>query len=274
MYKIKLLRQLTSVVVILTLAACSSSPDEQQIANTADMNEEAIFTITPDDQDQQKRTALTLYKSAKRTMDEGLYNRAIEMFNNLDALFPFGPMSKQIQLDLIYAYYKSANTAQAIASIDRFIRLNPNDKDLDYIFFMRGLVHMGTDGNVFQEFFGIDRADKDLEASRLAFADFKKLISEYPQSKYAVDARKRMVFLLDKMARRELYVAQYYMKQGAYVAAANRGQYVLENYPNSPRIEQALEVMIESYDQLGLESMKNDTLQVLRINYPENNYAR
>ena len=264
MHNIKKFRHLFSVVAIATLSACSSSPDEQ-IA-TAD---DDIYEV-----ETKKRTALTLYKEAKRTMDEGLYNRAIELLNQLDSLFPFGPMSKQIQLDLIYAYYKSVKNAQAIASIDRFIRLNPNDKDLDYLYFMRGLVNMGSDSNMFQDLFGIDRADKDLETARQAFSDFKTLMTNYPESKYAADARKRMTFLLDKMARREIYVAQYYMKQGAYVAAANRGKYILENYPNSPRIEQALEVMIESYDHLGLEEMKQDTMSVLRINYPDNDYGR
>lgn len=257
----KKFRHLLSVIAIASLTACSSTSDEQVADGVAEVEEK-------------KRTALTLYKEAKMTMDEGLYNRAIELFNQLDALFPFGPMSKQIQLDLIYAYYKSVKNAQAIASIDRFIRLHPNDKDLDYIYFMRGLVNMGSDGNMFQDMFGIDRADKDLETTRQAFTDFKTLITTYPESKYAADARKRMTFLLDKMARRELFVANYYMKKGAYVAAANRGKYVLENYPNSPRIEQALEVMIESYDQLGLDDMKNDTLKVLRLNYPENEFGR
>lgn len=257
----KKLRHLLTVIAIASVTACSSTSDEQLAEGVAEVEEK-------------KRTALTLYKEAKMTMDEGLYNRAIELFNQLDALFPFGPMSKQIQLDLIYAYYKSVKNAQAIASIDRFIRLHPNDKDLDYIYFMRGLVNMGSDTNMFQDMFGIDRADKDLETTRQAFTDFKTLITTYPESKYAADARKRMTFLLDKMARRELFVANYYMKKGAYVAAANRGKYVLENYPNSPRIEQALEVMIESYDQLGLDDMKNDTLKVLRLNYPENEFGR
>ncbi|MCJ8269764.1 MAG: outer membrane protein assembly factor BamD, partial [Psychrosphaera sp.] len=104
--------------------------------------------------------------------------------------------------------------------------------------------------------------------------NFKPLIEDSPKSKYAADSRKRMAFILDKMARRELYVARYYMKQGAYLAAANRGQYVLENYPNSPRVETALELMIESYDQLGLEDMKNDSIIVLKLNYPDNQTIR
>lgn len=250
---IKILKVL-SLAGLLALGGCSSKPDEITVAEQADS----------------KRTAPSLYKEAKKTMDDGLYNRAIQLLNHLDSSYPFGPMSKQIQLDLIYAYYKSAKNAQAIAGIDRFIRLNPNDKDLDYVHYMRGLVNMGSEENFFQEVFGIDRADKSLDKSREAFQDFKVLIQKFPESKYALDARKRMSAILDKLARREIYVAQYYMKQGAYLAAANRGKYVLENYPNSTRVENALEVMIESYDQLGLSEMKDDAVKVMRLNYPNN----
>lgn len=262
MQMIKKCGQILSIAALMTLTACSSQSDEQ------------IAAAENSDIVEKKRTALSLYKEAKRTMEDGLYYRAIDLLNNLDSQFPFGPMSKTIQLDLIYAYYKSVKNAQAIAAIDRFIRLNPNDKDLDYVYFMRGMVNMGAEGNVFQDMFGIDNADKDLETDRQAFQDFKTLIEKYPESKYSADARKRMVFLLDKMAKRELYVAQYYMKQGAYLAAANRGKYVLENYPNSPRVENALEVMIESYDHLGLIDMKQDTIRMMLLNYPNNEYIK
>jgi outer membrane protein assembly factor BamD len=257
MHKLNKIGKALCLTTLLSLTACSSQPDV-----TAENESNDI--IKP------KRTALTMYKAAKRSMNDGLYNRAIQLFNELDSLFPFGPMSKQIQLDLIYAYYKSLKNAQAVASIDRFIRLNPNDKDLDYVYFMRGLVNMGSDENLFQDMFGIDRADKSLEQAREGFQNFKTLLEKFPESKYAADSRKRMTYLLDKMARSEIYVAKYYMKQGAYLAAANRGQYVIENYPNSPRVENALEVMIESYDQLGLDDMKNDSITVMKLNYPDN----
>ncbi|MCJ8274432.1 MAG: outer membrane protein assembly factor BamD, partial [Psychrosphaera sp.] len=160
MHNIRKIGKVLCVATLLSLTACSSQPD-------VSAENESYDIIKP------KRTALTMYKDAKRTMDDGLYNRAIQLFNELDSLFPFGPMSKQIQLDLIYAYYKSLKNAQAVASIDRFIRLNPSDKDLDYVYFMRGLVNMGSADNLFQDFFGIDRADKSLEQSREAFQNFK-----------------------------------------------------------------------------------------------------
>lgn len=258
MQRIRKISTVLSLATLLALSGCASQPEVSSVEKAA----------------ANKRTALSLYKEAKQTLDDGLYNRAIQLLNEIDSAFPFGPMSKQIQLDLIYAYYKSLKNAQAIASIDRFIRLNPDDKDLDYVYFMRGLVNMGSESNMFQDMFGIDRADKSLDKSRESFRDFKSLIKLFPESKYAADARKRMTFLLDKMARRELYVAQYYMKQGAYLAAANRGKYVLENYPNSPRVETALEVMIESYDQLGLKDMESDAIKVMRLNYPDNKRFR
>ncbi len=260
MQNIKKIGRLLSLVTVLSitasLTACSSQPidDVETVKN--------------------QRTALTLYKEAKETLNNGLYARAIELLNTLDSAYPFGPMSKQIQLDLIYANYKSLNTAQAIASIDRFISLNPNDPDLDYIYYMRGLTNMHSDENLFQDMFGIDRADKNIEHSREAFQNFKTLVEKYPESKYSSDARKRMVFILDTLARRELYVAKYYMKQGAYLAAANRGKYILENYPNSPKTEKALEVMIESYEQLGLDQLADDSKMVMKLNYPENSMSQ
>jgi len=225
----------------------------------------------PKDDPSTTQTAQSMYQQAKEVLDNGLYNRAIELLGAVESRYPFGPLARQVQLDLIYAYYKSGNLPQALASIDRFIRLNPNQPDLDYVYYMRGLANLKADENSFQEFFGVDRADRDLSSTRQAFDDFKILVTNYPASKYSAEAKNRMVQIKDTLARHELMIADYYMRRGAYLAAANRGKYVVEYFRDSPHVEQALEVMVESYDKLGLEKLKNDTHKVLKHNFPANN---
>lgn len=217
------------------------------------------------------QTAQVLYQQAKEVLNSGLYNRAIELLQAVESRYPFGPLARQVQLDLIYAHFQAGNLQQAIAGIDRFIRLNPNHPELDYVYYMRGLSNLKADENGFQEFFGVDRSDRDLASTRQAFEDFKTLISSYPDSKYAPEAKKRMVSIKATLANYELKVADYYLRRGAYLAAANRGKYIVEFYRDSPMIEQALEVMVESYDKLGLQKLKDDAYQVLKLNFPSNN---
>lgn len=232
------------------LSACAGKPKESPQAST--------------------QSAQVMYQQAKDVLDSGLYNRAIELLRAVENRHPFGPIARQVQLDLIFAYYQSGNVPQALASIDRFIRLNPNQPDLDYIYYMRGMSNLKTDENAFQEFFGLDRADRDLSSTRQAFDDFKILVTNYPDSKYSATAKRRMVEIKDTLARHELLVADYYLRRGAYLAAANRGKYVVEYFRDSPLVEQALEVMVESYGQLGLTKLRDDSYQVLKLNFPDN----
>ena len=236
-------------LLALTLTACSSKP-EIDTSNT--------------------QTAQTMYLQAKDVLDKGLYNRAIELLKGVESRYPFGPLARQVQLDLIYAFYKAGDVQQAIAGIDRFIRLNPNHPELDYVYYMRGLSNLKADENALHEMIGIDRADRDLASTRQAFDDFKTLVASFPESKYAPEAKKRMLTIKDTLARRELIIADYYMRRGAYLAAANRGKYIVEFYRDSPLVEQALEVMVQSYDKLGLTKLKDDTYQVLKLNFPQN----
>ncbi|WP_423187162.1 outer membrane protein assembly factor BamD [Alishewanella sp. d11] len=238
------------ILMTATLSACATKPNEQQIDPT--------------------QTAQGQYQQAKDVLNVGLYNRAIELLRAVESRFPFGPLARQVQLDLIYAYHQAGDLPQALASIDRFIRLNPNQPDLDYVYYMRGLTNLKADENAFQEFFGIDRADRDLSSTRQAFDDFKILLNNYPDSKYAADAKQRMLMIKNKLARHEILVADYYLRRGAFLAAANRGKYVVEFYRDTPVVEQALEIMVESYDRLGLDKLKQDTLQVLELNFPQN----
>ena len=244
-----------TVKIILTVAA---------LALTGCSSSEVDIEKVPD------KSAQSLFVDARSALDNGLYQKAIQILGAIDSRFPFGPISHQVQLDLIYAYYKSGNAAQGIALTDRFLRLNPNNSNIDYVYYMRALINISTEENLFQDMAGIDRTDRDPEASRSAFNDFKRIITEFPDSKYAADSRKRMISIKSRLAQYEIAVAKYYIKREAYASAANRGRYVVEYFAPSPEIEQALEIMIESYDKLGLKDLQKNAMQVLAANYPNN----
>lgn len=220
------------------------------------------------------RTAQSLFVDARKALDGGLYQNAIQILSAIDSRFPYGPISHQVQLDLIYAYYKSGNSAQGIALADRFLKLNPDHPSIDYVYYMRGLINLSTEQNLFQEFAGIDRTDRDPKPSLDAFTDFKTILKNFPDSKYAADARQRMVGIKSRLAKYELKVAQYYMKREAWASAANRGRYVVEYFSPSPEMENALEIMIECYSQLGLDDLLKNAKQVLAVNFPNNRLVR
>ncbi|MDM7859795.1 outer membrane protein assembly factor BamD [Alteromonas sp. ASW11-36] len=237
----------------LVMSGCSSSDNEEQIVSA-------------------NQGAETLYEQAKRQMDAGNFAGAATTLSTLDSRFPFGPLSHQVQLDLIYSYYKSGKQDQALATIDRFIRLNPNHSDVDYAHYMRGLTNMETDNNLFQDLMNIDRSDRDPSKSREAFEDFRRLIEKFPNSKYAADAQKRMLYIKNRLASYEIAIARFYMRRQAYVAAANRGRYVLEHYPDSNQVQQALEIMVVCYDELKLEDLKRNAIKTLMLNYPDSEF--
>ncbi|WP_341503076.1 outer membrane protein assembly factor BamD [Gallaecimonas sp. GXIMD4217] len=215
-------------------------------------------------------TPQKLFEQAQGSLASGNVNRAVEVLEAMDSRYPFGPYSHQVQLNLIYAYYKQGDHASAVAVVDRFTRLNPQHPHLDYAYYMRGLNHMAMDSNFFQELLWVDRSDRDPTASRQAFEDFARLIKKFPSSKYAGDAQKRMQFLKNRLANYELAVARYYIKRKAWVAVANRAQHIVENYQGTPAMEKALELLVQSYEELGIDELKENALKVLRENYPNN----
>ncbi|MEY8199598.1 MAG: outer membrane protein assembly factor BamD [Colwellia sp.] len=246
----KLTVKIILTVLALALTGCSSS--ENEIDKVPDKSAQALFV------------------DARSALDNGLYQKSIQILGAIDSRFPFGPISHQVQLDLIYAYYKSGDAAQGIALADRFLRLNPNNSNIDYVYYMRALINISTEENLFQDIAGIDRSDRDPTASRSAFNDFKSIITYFPDSKYAADSRKRMISIKSRLAQYEIAVAKYYVKREAYASAANRARYVVEYFSPSPEIEQALEIMVECYDKLGLTDLKKNAMQVLAANYPNN----
>lgn len=249
----KYLNKLILAAGILALGGCASGPDEDLVVAN--------------------QGAEVLYENAKQSMDQGNFNLAATTLSSIDSRYPFGPLSHQVQLDLIYSYYKVGKTDQALATIDRFVRLNPNHADVDYALYMRGLTNMDVDRNLFQDMVGIDRSDRDPSKSREAFEDFRRLIEKFPESKYSADAKKRMLFIKNRLAKYEIKIARYYMRRQAYVAAANRGRYVLESFPDSIHLQEALEIMAECYDQLNLTELKENVLKTLRLNFPDSSYT-
>ena len=213
---------------------------------------------------------VVLYEQAKQALQSANFEKASDILEALDTRYPFGPHSDQVQLDLIYTYYKRKETALALASIDRFLRLNPTHTDLDYVYYMRGLTHIDADQQFFQDLFGIDRFNRDPNNAIQAFKDLSQVIRYYPNSQYAVDAQQRILSLKERLARYEIAIAQWYVKRDAYIAAINRSKIVLNNYPDSAAVEQALEIMIVGYDALQIEEPKLNALAVLKLNYPQN----
>ncbi|MEG0402501.1 MAG: outer membrane protein assembly factor BamD [Hafnia sp.] len=227
----------------LALAGCSSSKD-----------------AVPDNPPSE------IYATAQQKLQDGNFKAAITQLEALDNRYPFGPYSQQVQLDLIYAYYKSADLPMAQASIDRFMRLNPTHPNIDYVLYMRGLTDMALDDSALQGFFGIDRSDRDPEHARQAFRDFSQLVQRYPNSQYSADATKRLVYLKDRLAKYELSVAQYYTKRGAYVAVVNRVETMLRNYPDTQATRDALPLMENAYKQMNLTAQADKVAKIIADN--------
>ncbi|WP_409161223.1 outer membrane protein assembly factor BamD [Pectobacterium sp. B2J-2] len=207
-----------------------------------------------------------IYANAQQKLQDGNFKAAITQLEALDNRYPFGPYSQQVQLDLIYAYYKSAELPLAQASIDRFLRLNPTHPNVDYVLYMRGLTDMALDDSALQGFFGVDRSDRDPQYARTAFRDFSRLIQGYPNSQYATDANKRLVYLKERLAKYELSVAQYYTKRGAYVAVVNRVEQMLRDYPDTQATKTALPLMENAYRELQLAAQADKVAKIITAN--------
>ena len=207
-----------------------------------------------------------IYSPGQQKLQDGNYSAAIKQFEALDNRYPFGPYAQQVQLDLIYAYYKSAELPMAIASIDRFMRLNPTHPNIDYVLYMRGLTAMALDDSMLQGFFGIDRSDRDPQHALVAFKDLSQLVRYYPNSPYSNDASKRLVYLKDRLAKFDLSVVEYYNKRGAYVAVVNRVQQMLRDYPDTEATRQALAYMEIAYKEMGLDKEANKVGSIIAAN--------
>ena len=214
-------------------------------------------------------TEQILYSNAQRSLRSGNYDRAIDVLERLEARFPFGRYAEQAQLELVFARYQSSDHDTARNAADRFIRLHPQHDNIDYAYYLKGLAAYNKNSSLLDRVFSSDISERDMTSARQAYADFALLLERFPHSQYAPDARQRMIYLRNLLAASELHVADYYLRRGAYIAAANRARYVLENYPTADEpMAEALIVLVESNHRLGLTDAANDALRVLAINYP------
>lgn len=219
-------------------------------------------------------SAQKLYAEAKDNLNSGNYERAVKLFETLEARYPFGRYAQQAQLDVAYAYYKDNEPISAVAACDRFIKLHPNHPNVDYAYYLKGLANFNDDLGLLGKLVDQDMSERDPRAARDAFLAFKELVTRFPDSRYAADSAARMKYLVNALASNEVHVAKYYLKRKAWVAAANRAKEVLKTYPEAPALEEALAIMVVAYDELGLVDLRNDAQRVLKLNFPDSKYAK
>jgi len=217
-------------------------------------------------------SANKLYTQAKEAMSEGSWDKAVKYFEKLESRYPYGRYAQQAQIEVAYAYFKSGEQASAIAACDRFVKLHPDHPNVDYVYYLKGLVTFNEDLGMMGYVSMQDQTERDPKGMRESFDAFKTLSSRFPDSKYTPDAVQRMKYLVSAMAANEVHVARYYMKRKAYVAAANRAQIAIKNYPDAPAIEEALFVMVKAYDEMGMIDLRDDAERVMRRNYPNSVY--
>lgn len=245
-------RRLTLALAVGWLAGCSLLPEE--IDMTAGWS------------------ANRLYSEAKSAMGDNNWEEAIKFYQKLESRYPYGRFAQQAQMEVAYAHWKNGDTASALAACDRFIKLHPNHPHVDYMYYLKGLITFNEDLGFMGYLNTQDPSERDPKSARESFDTFRELVQRFPSSKYTPDAIQRMNYLVNALASHEVHVARYYIKRGAYVAAANRSQFVLKNYPNTPAQEEALYILVVAYDKMGMEDLRADAERVMRLNFPNSRY--
>jgi outer membrane protein assembly factor BamD len=213
-------------------------------------------------------TADQFYAQAKGALDSGNYSEAVDLYQKLETRYPFGVHAQQALLDLSYAYYKNDEPDAAVSACGRFIKLYPQNVHVDYAYYLKGLANFNKGKGFTQRYLPTDESQRDPGAALQAFNDFSELVNRFPESQYVEDSEQRMRYLRNILARNEVHVANYYMRRGAFVAAANRARYVIENYQRTPSVPDALVVMAKAYRILEMNDLSDDALRVLELNYP------
>jgi outer membrane protein assembly factor BamD len=240
-----MLRLVWPLLLVLTLSACSAFRDKDE---TLGWSQQRLFTEASD------------------AMRAGNYDLAIKYFEILESRYPFGKYAHQAQINVAYAYYRFAEPESALAAADRFIRLHPDHPATAYAFYLRGLVNFNRSLGFFDRFIPTDNSQRDPGAALDSYEDFAEVVRRFPESDYAEDAARRMLYLRNNLARHEINVARYYMRRGAFLAAANRADYVVRNFQRTPSLRDALEIMIDAYTELGMTDLAGDTQRVLALN--------
>ena len=209
-----------------------------------------------------------LYDQAQTRLKNGSFSTAILSLEALESRFPFGRYAEQAQAELIYAYYMNSQFEASQSAAERFINLHPRHSHTGYAFYMKGLAAFTDDSGLFSRYFQSDLAKREVVMAQTSFGELSEFISRYPESKYVPHAKQRMIYLRNLLAEHEIYVADFYMKRGAYLAAIGRAKYVIENLPNTPQTPFALSILIEAYEILEYEELRKTSLEILNANYP------
>lgn len=217
-------------------------------------------------------SAEAVYRDAKVDVENGAYDAAIRKLNRVEALGGGTLLTQQAQLDLAYVQWRSGERDAAIATLDRFIRFNPSSPAFDYALYLRGLVNFNDDLGLFGRLAGQNLSERDQQASRDAWQSFRQLVERFPESRYAPDARVRMDYIVNALAEHELHVARYYLRRGAYVAAANRAKRAVEDFQTSPAAEEALYILSLSYERLDLPELSASARRVLQASFPDSRF--
>jgi len=247
-----MVRSLLAALLLLTLVACGglNSSDDETLGWSA-----------------QK-----LYGEAKDAMSSKDWPKAIKYLEKLEARYPYGRYSQQAQLEVAYCHWKDGERASAIAAIDRFIKLYPSHPNADYAWYLKGSINFNETLGILWWLTTPDVSDRDPRGTREAFIAFKEVVTRFPDSKYAEDSAARMRYIVGSLASYEVHVARYYMRRGAYLAAANRAQYAIKTYQTAPAVEEAVFLLAKAYDALGMEVLRDDAARVMRTNFPNSRY--
>ena len=213
-----------------------------------------------------------IYSEAKDEADSGAYDKAVPLYEKLEGRAAGTPLAQQAQVDKAYAQYKAGDKVQAVATLDRFMKLHPASPAFDYALYLKGVINFNDDLGLFSFMTRQDLSERDQKAAKESFASFKDLVTRFPESRYAPDARARMNYIVNSLAQYEVHVARYYYERGAYLAAINRAQAAVADYRDAPALEEALYIMVMSYDKLGLTDLRDDAKRVLTKNYPQSTY--
>lgn len=209
-----------------------------------------------------------LYREAKEELEAGNYKKAVQYYEKLESRFPYGQFAQQAQLEAAYAYFKDNERASAIAAADRFIKLHPNHPNVDYAWYIKGLITFNEDLGIIAKFSNQDMTERDPQAMRESFDALQELVTRFPESRYTPDALQRLQYLVNAMASGEVRTAQYYLRRKAYVAAVNRAQYAIDNYPRAPALRGAFDVLVDGYAAMGLTDLQKDAERLRQLNFP------
>lgn len=216
------------------------------------------------------KTAQQIHEEAKDFVDSVQYDKAIAYFDKVEGKAAGTVLGEQAQLDKAHAQYKNGDHVMALATLDRFMRLHPSHPATDYALYLKGMASYKSNDGLIERWFPQQLAERDSDAAKTAFGVFKTLVTRFPDSKYAADAKKRMAYIAASLVVSEVKVAEFYLERGAYVAAANRAQQILIDFPEDASVEKALEILVRAYDKLGIRQLRDDNLRVLKRSFPDN----